>query len=348
MSARSGPTVRDRLQYAVLRAFAGVLGMLSWRAATNLAGHIGTLFYAPLGIRKRVAEKQIAAAFPEYSSREVMRVARESYRHLGRVAAETALLSRLDTRGVLEHFGGSDGLELLQTRIAEGHGAIVLTGHLGNWELAGAMVAAHGMPIDVVVRLMGNPLFDEYLTRTRTRLGMTVVRDRDAVRQTPRSLRGGRVIAFLSDQSALHIASILHRLLRPAREDAARARSVRAQAQRAGRSLARVFERRMDATAFMLSEIVIERTGTPTHDIDAIVTSIHVLLEHYVRASPEQYFWQHRRWKRQPANTPPELLRSRVNALLWRRLRADRRAMLGLGVVAILVVLAIAAPLVSR
>ena len=41
-------------------------------------------------------EKQIAAAFPEYSSREVKRVARESYRHLGRVAAETALLSRLD------------------------------------------------------------------------------------------------------------------------------------------------------------------------------------------------------------------------------------------------------------
>jgi KDO2-lipid IV(A) lauroyltransferase len=307
VSARSGPTVRDRLQYAVLRAFAGVLGMLSWRAATNLAGHIGTLFYAPLGIRKRVAEKQIAAAFPEYSSREVMRVARESYRHLGRVAAETALLSRLDTRGVLEHFGGSDGLELLRTRIAEGHGAIVLTGHLGNWELAGAMVAAHGMPIDVVVRLMGNPLFDEYLTRTRTRLGMTVVRDRDAVRQTPRSLRGGRVIAFLSDQSALHIASsFIDFFGRPAKTPRGPA----------------VFALRLNVPAFFgacireadgryrihVREIVIERTGDTDHDIDAILNEYSRLLEHYVRESPEQYFWQHRRWKRQPANTPPELL----------------------------------------
>ncbi|HEY2897109.1 MAG TPA: hypothetical protein VGJ12_08240, partial [Gemmatimonadaceae bacterium] len=270
MSDRRGATLGDRLQFAVLRAFAAVLGLLSWRAATNLAGSIGTLFYAPLGIRRRVAEKQIAAAFPEYSSREVKRVARESYRHLGRVAAETALLSRLDAKQVLEHFAGAEGLELLQTQIAEKRGAIVLTGHLGNWELAGAMVAAHGMPIDVVVRLMGNPLFDEYLTRTRTRLGMTVVRDRDAVRQTPRSLRAGRVIAFLSDQSALHIASTFIDFFgRPAKTPRGPA----------------VFALRLDAPTFFgacirepdgryrihVREIVTERTGDTDHDVDAIL-----------------------------------------------------------------------------
>jgi Kdo2-lipid IVA lauroyltransferase/acyltransferase len=307
VSARRGPTLLDRAQYAVLRAFTAVLGLLSWRAATNLAGSIGTLFYAPLGIRRRVAEKQIAAAFPEFSSREVKRVARESYRHLGRVAAETALLSRLDTKGVLEHFAGADGLELLQRQIADGRGALVLTGHLGNWELAGAMVAAHGMPIDVVVRLMGNPLFGEYLTRTRTRLGMTVVRDRDAVRQTARSLRAGRVIAFLSDQSALHIASsFIDFFGRPAKTPRGPA----------------VFALRLDAPAFFgacvrepdgryrihVREIVTERTGDTDRDIDAILNEYSRLLEQYVRATPEQYFWQHRRWKRQPAGTPPELL----------------------------------------
>ena len=68
-------------------------------------------------------------------------------------------------------------------------------------------MAANGLPIDVVVRLMGNPLFDGYLSRTRLRLGMTVVRDRDAVRHTVRALRDGHVVAFLIDQSGLHIAS---------------------------------------------------------------------------------------------------------------------------------------------
>jgi KDO2-lipid IV(A) lauroyltransferase len=306
VSTRRGPTFRDRAQYAVLRAFAAVLGLLSWRAATNLAGSIGTLFYSPLGIRRRVAEKQIAAAFPEFSSREVKRVARESYRHLGRVAAETALLSRLDTRGVLEHVEGTDGFELIAKRVDEGHGAILLTGHLGNWELGGAAVAANGMPIDVVARLMGNSLFDEYLTSTRARLGMTVVRDRDAVRQTARSLRAGRVIAFLVDQSGLHIASsFINFFGRPAKTPRGPA----------------VFAIRLDAPVFFgvsirlpdgryhihVREIVTDRTGDTDSDVDAILNEYSRLLEHYVRQAPEQYFWQHRRWKRQPASTPPEL-----------------------------------------
>lgn len=292
--------------YAVLRALAAVLGLFSWRTATDLAGKIGTLFYAPFGIRRRVTEKQIAAAFPEFSSREVKHVARESYRHLGHVAAETALLSRLDSTRVLEHFASTDGVELIQTHVAEGRGAIVLTGHLGNWELAGALVAAHSMPIDVVVRLMGNPLFDEFLSRTRARLGMTVVRDRDAVRQTARSLRAGRVIAFLADQSGLHIASsFINFFGRPAKTPRGPA----------------VFALRLGAPLYFgacirepdgryrihVREIAAERTGDTEHDVDAILNEYSRLLEHFVRATPAQYFWQHRRWKRQPADTPTEL-----------------------------------------
>jgi Kdo2-lipid IVA lauroyltransferase/acyltransferase len=307
VSTRRGATLRDRAQYAVLRAFAAVLGLLSWRAATDLAGQIGTLFYAPLGLRRRVAEKQIAAAFPELPSREVKRVARESYRHLGRVAAETALLARLDAKGVLEHFAGADGLDLIQTQVAEGRGAIVLTGHLGNWELAGAMVAAHGMPIDVVVRLMGNPLFDAFLTRTRARLGMTVVRDRDAVRQTPRALRAGHVIAFLADQSGLHIASsFIDFFGRPAKTP--RGPAVFALRLRAPLYFGACIRQPDGRYRIHVREITVERTGDTEHDVDAILNEYSRLLEHYVREAPEQYFWQHRRWKRQPANTPPELL----------------------------------------
>jgi KDO2-lipid IV(A) lauroyltransferase len=253
-----------------------------------------------------VAEKQIAAAFPEFSSREVKRVARESYRHLGRVAAETALFSRLDGPGILAHMQGIAGLELFVQQRAEGRGAIVLTGHVGNWEIGGAAVAASGVPIDVVVRLMGNPLFDEYLTATRTRLGMTVVRDRDAVRHTARALRDGHVIAFLIDQSGLHLASTFVPFFgRPAK-------TPRGPAVLALRLAVPIFFgvsiRQADGRYQMdIREILTERTGNTDSDVDAILNEYSRLLEHYVREAPEQYFWQHRRWKRQPAGTPPEL-----------------------------------------
>ena len=306
MSERRGPTVAHRAQYALLRAFAWLLGLMSWRAATNLAGSIGTLFYWPLGIRRRVAEKQVAAAFPELSSHEVERLARESYRHLGRVAAETMLFSRLDGPGILSHMSGIDGLEHFVRQRAEGRGAIVLTGHVGNWEIGGAVVAASGIPIDVVVRLMGNPLFDDFLTITRNNLGMTVVRDRDAVRHTARALREGHVMAFLIDQSGLHIASSFVNFFgRPAK-------TPRGPAVLALRLHVPVFFgvsiRRPDGRYHMtISEIVTARTGDTDRDVDAILNEYSGLLEHFVRQSPEQYFWQHRRWKRQPGSTPPEL-----------------------------------------
>lgn len=306
MSERRAPTLVHRAQYVVLRAFAALLGVLSWRRATRLAGSVGTLFYSPLGIRRRVAEKQIAAAFPEFSSREVERVARESFRHLGRVAAETALLSRLDTAAVRSHIEGIEGLELLTRQRDEGRGAIVLTGHLGNWELGGAAVAAHGLPIDVVVRLMGNPLFDGYLSRTRLRLGMTVVRDRDAVRHTARALRDGHVVAFLIDQSGLHIASSFVKFFgRPAKTP----RGPAVLALRLGVPVFFGVSIRLpdDRYHIHIREIVTERTGDTERDVDAILNEYSRTLEHFVRQAPEQYFWQHRRWKRQPADTPIEL-----------------------------------------
>lgn len=201
---------------------------------------------------------------------------------------------------------GIDGLDLFVRQREAGRGAIVLTGHVGNWEIGGAAIAASGIPIDVVVRLMGNPIFDEYLTTTRNNLGMTVVRDRDAVRHTARALREGHVMAFLIDQSGLHLASSFVNFFgRPAK-------TPRGPAVLALRLNVPVFFgvsiRQPDGRYHMtISEVVTERTGDTDRDVDAILNEYSRLLEHFVRLAPEQYFWQHRRWKRQPASTPPEL-----------------------------------------
>ena len=56
-----------------------------------------------------------------------------------------------------------------------------------------------------------------------------------------------------------------------------------------------------------IRELVTERTGDTDRDVEAILNAYSRTLEYFVRAAPEQYFWQHRRWKRQPASTPPEL-----------------------------------------
>jgi KDO2-lipid IV(A) lauroyltransferase len=166
-------------------------------------------------------------------------------------------------------------------------------------------VAARGVPIDGIARGMANPLFDRYLTETRERLGMRIVHDADAVRRTPRALREGRAVAFLSDQGALGLAStyvpFFGRLAKTPRGPAVFA-------LRLGTPTLFAVAVRQPNGRFALSfeRVEIVDTRDRERDVDATVTRYTQALERWVRRVPEQYFWQHRRWKHQPAGTPPE------------------------------------------
>ena len=70
----------------------------------------------------------------------------------------------VDVPGLEDRPEPRDGLLFLLAR-AQGRGVIIVTGPLGNWELAGSYVAARGMPLDVIVRRMSNPIFDRYLNQ---------------------------------------------------------------------------------------------------------------------------------------------------------------------------------------
>jgi KDO2-lipid IV(A) lauroyltransferase len=295
-----------RAEYYALRGALAGLDRLSWRRATAIGARLGRLGYAPLGIRRDVVERQVAAAFPEFDAARVRDVARASFESLGRTAVEAALLPSLGRQGVLDLFERVDGWELLEEARAEGRGVIIVTGHLGNWEIGGSYVAARGVPIDGIARGMANPLFDRYLTETRERLGMRIVHDADAVRRTPRALREGRAVAFLSDQGALGLAStyvpFFGRLAKTPRGPAVFA-------LRLGTPTLFAVAVRQPNGRFVLSfeRVEIVDTGDRERDVDATVTRYTQALERWVRRAPEQYFWQHRRWKHQPAGTPEHL-----------------------------------------
>lgn len=289
-----------------MRGTIEALRALKWDRAVAIGGKLGELGYRPLGIRKRVVERQIAAAFPELSPKEVIDLARESYRHLGRSSIETALLGSLGKQGLTRLVDTVEGWEMLEQALARGKGVVLVTGHFGNWELGGAYIAAQGVPLDAIGRGMANPLFDAYLTSAREEMGITVVHDSDAVRRTPRSLRAGRAVGFVADQGVLGLASTFVPFFgRPAKTPRGAA----------------VFALRFDVPVLFVVAIrkpngryrlVLERveitgTGDKDRDVDAIVARYTELLEKWVRVAPEQYFWQHRRWKRQPPGTPPEL-----------------------------------------
>ena len=300
------PSLAHRAEFYTMRATIGALRALSWDAACKVGEKLGALGYRPLGIRKRVVEKQIAAAFPDMSHEAVVKLARESYEHLGRTFIETALLDSLGREGLLALVERVDGWEIVEDVISRGNGAVMVTGHIGNWELAGGYVAARGIPLDAIVRGMANPLFDAYINRAREAIGMTVVHDSEAVRRTPRSLRSGRAVAFVADQGVLGLASTFVPFFgRPAKTP----RGAAVFALRFEVPVIFVVALRQPNGRYriVVERIEARRSGNMDSDVDAIVASFTQHLEKWVRAVPAQYFWQHRRWRRQPPDTPPEL-----------------------------------------
>lgn len=295
-----------RLEYAGLRTAVAALSALRWRRASALGGVLGRLGYSPFGVRRAVVVRQIAGAFPEWDAKRVEQVARAAYEHLGRVAVETALMPALGRRGVLDLVARTTGWDLVERAFAKRRGLLLITGHLGNWELAGAYVAARGIPIDVIVRRMSNPIFDRYLNRTRADLGMTVVYDSEAVRRVARSIKEGRGIGFLADQGVLNLASTHVPFFgRPAKTP--RGPAVFALRYRVPTLFAAAVREPEGRFHMSFEPVPYEETGDRERDVDAIVASYTRLLEGFVRRTPEQYFWHHRRWKHQHPETPLEL-----------------------------------------
>ncbi len=300
------PTLSHRAEYFAMRALIAGLGRLDWSTAGAVGEKLGVMIYSPLRIRRFVVERQIAAAFPNLDADGVERLARASYRHLGRTAVEAALVPRMDKAGILDLVESVEGWEHVVNRPDESKGTILVAAHHGNWELLGAYLAARGLQIEVIVRGADNRLFEDYLNANRTRIGLDVVHDSVAVRRITKAMREGRYVAMLADQGVLGLASSFVPFFgRPAKTP---------------RGFA-VFALRFDVpVCFMdmvrlpngkfrvvLEPVEIERTGDKDRDTDAMVAEYSRILEKWVREYPEQYFWQHRRWRRQPEGTPPEL-----------------------------------------
>ena len=277
----------------------GVAGLhLGLRAAPEpvalAAGRaLGTLCREGLRVRRGVVDSQIAASFPAATPHWVRGTARACYRHFGR---EAALLmggpSRIER--ALSRVADEAGLgPRLRTEIEKRGGAVVVSGHLGNWELGGGAVRALGVRVTTVVQRQRGA-FGRRLGELRARLELDVL-DRDtAARPALDALRSGRILALVADQHARRGSAPVDFLGRPAWTSLAPARlCLAADVPLFFAALVR------DPSGYRIvhEEIDVARSGAGADPVEVTKGWVRVL-ERKIEQRPEQYFWFHRRWKR--------------------------------------------------
>ncbi|HSM09859.1 MAG TPA: lysophospholipid acyltransferase family protein [Gemmatimonadota bacterium] len=282
-------------EYLGARAVVGMARALSPAAAQRLGARLGVLAYRS-GARRDIVRAQIDAGFAERGAGWVERQAAACYRHFGREAFVIARLAR-DVDTLPRRVETDAAAERWIGRMVAGEGVVVVTGHLGNWELAGAYLAQRGVPLSAVVKRQRNARFDAWLAATRRGLGMESVYMDDA-RILPALLARGRTVVLIADQDARSRGLPVTFLGRPASTFRGPARL----ALRTGAPLVFASLVRDDGVYRMTAEVVRDRAdaraGASASAAELEFTRRWVAaLEARVREAPEQYFWFHRRWK---------------------------------------------------
>ena len=277
------------------------MGRLPAPAGAWLGRRLGDLAWVVLGRRRRTAMANLEVAFPALSREERRRLARRSFQHLGVTAVELCDLLRGPADRVL---GGivMDGRHHLDEVLARHGRALVVTAHLGNWELLSLAHRLVGHPLAIVVRPLDAPWLNNLVERLRVEAGVEIIAKRRALRPVLEALHGGRLVGILLDQNASRREGVFvpffNRL-------ASTSRSVAALAIRTGTPIVPLFINREGTgrhrvtmcppllpatTGSAREEAIIELTGRCTEVIEAAI-----------RRAPEQWLWFHDRWRTRPA-----------------------------------------------
>ena len=187
---------------------------------------------------------------------------------------------------------------VLDEALAEEKGGVVISGHVGNWEILGQAIAAAGYPIATIAKPFYDPRVTRWLHQLRTRHGLKIVwRDQNSGKAILRVLRSNNLMAFLIDQDTKTAGDYVPFFGRPAFTPTTPA----ALALRTGAPLIFCWHhRRGNRHQITIERIVYQRSGDNKRDILALTALLTARLESVIRAAPEQWVWMHRRWRSSP------------------------------------------------
>src|SRR5581483_3027483 len=190
---------RNAVLARAIRGLGAAVGALPVPVALALGRGLGTVAYAFMAGPRALAIAHMGLAFPDLDRTARARLARETFRHAGQSFVELALWTKLTRR---PGYVAVEGDEAIRAALAEGRGCIAVAGHLGNWELLAATMAARGWPITVVARQVNDLRFHRLIYDFRTAAGVEVLLRDDAsfLSAVRGALRRGRIVALLIDQ----------------------------------------------------------------------------------------------------------------------------------------------------
>ena len=296
--------MQQTLEYWLVVAVARGLGLMPrWLARLLADGLAWTVFHS-LGRLRRVGERNLSLALPDLPGSEQSRILRSVYRHLGWQLVEFCRMPRY-TRENTQHWIRTDGLEHYLAAEALGRGVLVLTGHLGAWELSSFYHSLMGHPMGMVIRRLDNRRLDEFVNGIRCLHGNRVLHKDDFARGLLTAMHEGGAVGILMDTNMTPPQGEFVKFFGI---DACTASGLARVALKTGAAVLPGFmlwepaERKY--VLHFGSQLHFSETGHTETDVLAATQKCNDVLESWIRRYPDQWLWIHRRWKTRPPGEP--------------------------------------------
>jgi Kdo2-lipid IVA lauroyltransferase/acyltransferase len=292
--------VKNAVVYWPTRLALAAVGRLSLERALRLGDRVGAVLFWALRAPRRLALEHLRIAFgDELSEAARLRLARASFINIARCFCELAKIDEVRTR--LDEYVEVTGWENAEAALAEGRGAVIVTGHIGNWELLAAYFALKGHPVAAIARRIYEPRLNQLIVSFRARQGVqTILRESPhATRDMLRVLKQRGMLAMVIDQDTKAASVSVPFFGRAARTPAAAA----SLALRRQLPVVAVFIRRRAQGGHritILPPFVKPNTGDLRTDIRELTAAFNYSLEEQIRRNPAEWVWWHRRWRRAP------------------------------------------------
>jgi len=293
----------ETLEYWLVWCVARGLGWLPRPVARWKGAVLGRMVYVLGGRLRRTGLRNLELAMPEMPEAERRRTLRAVYRNLGWQLAEFCRMERYTPENTANWIR-YEGLERYLAAVARGKGVLILTGHLGAWELSSFYHSMMGHPMGMVIRRLDNRRLDRFVNRIRCLHGNRVLHKDDFARGLLSAMRGGESVGILMDTNMTPPQGVFVEYFGRL---ACTASGLARVALKTGAAVVPGFllweEKERRYVLHFGNEISIEATGNAESDIVSLTQRCTSEIEGWVRRYPEQWLWIHRRWKTRPDGT---------------------------------------------
>lgn len=281
--------------YTLARFLGLIVISLPPKANYALGRIAGILGYCLLHKKRRIALKNLKIAFSHQLSYSQMEsIAKKSFISLALNIIEALYIPRIDSRYV-NRYVRIENQKYLDDALKMGKGAILLSYHLGNWELANIVCGLQGYTYKVIVNEQRYPLLNELLNRARESKGCKTIPRGVALRQIVKALKGNEVVAMVGDQGGKE-GRLSKFFGMPASTPSGFVRFALSTGAAVIPAII-VRERRFSHRIILEAPLTIGAGQESKENLEEYLSRSNRILEYYVSRYPQEYFWFYKVWK---------------------------------------------------